>query len=53
MALEIKKPNLTAIQTAFTGRLYSMDMFTLYRAVSGKYATYPSIIAGGLGLSIQ
>ena len=53
MAMEIIKPNLTAIQTAFTGRLYSMDMFTLYRAVSGQYATYPSIIAGGLGLSIQ
>ena len=53
MAIEIVKPNLTAIQTAFTGRLYSMDMFTLYRAVSGQYATYPSIIAGGLGLSIQ
>ena len=32
MAIEIVKPNLTAIQTAFTGRLYSMDMFTLYRA---------------------
>ncbi len=51
--MNIVKPNLTAIQTAFTGRLYSMDLFTLYRAVSGKYATYPSIIAGGLGLSIQ
>jgi len=53
MAIEIVKPNLTAIQTAFTGRLYSMDMFTLYRAVSGQYPTYPSIVAGGLGLSIQ
>ncbi len=53
MALEIVKPNLTAIQTAFTGRLYSMDMFTLYRAISGRYATYPSIIAGGLGLAVQ
>jgi len=53
MLPEIVKPNLTAIQTAFTGRLYSMDMFTLYRAVSGQYATYPSIVAGGLGLSIQ
>jgi len=53
MAIEIVRPNLTAIQTAFTGRLYSMDMFTLYRAVSGKYPSYPSIIAGGLGLSIQ
>jgi len=30
-----------------------MDMFTLYRAVSGEYPTYPSIIAGGLGLSLQ
>jgi len=53
MAIEIKKPNLTAIQTAFTGRLYSVDLFTLYRAVSGQYATYHSIIAGGLGLSVQ
>lgn len=53
MVIEIKKPNLTAIQTAFTGRLYSMDMFTLYRAVSGEYPTYPSIVAGGLGLSVQ
>ncbi|KKN58157.1 hypothetical protein LCGC14_0554970 [marine sediment metagenome] len=53
MALEVVKPNLTAIQTSFTGRLYSMDMFTLYRAISGRYATYPSIIAGGLGLSVQ
>ncbi len=53
MTLEIVKPNLTAIQTAFTGRLYSIDLFTLYRAVSGKYATYPSIVAGGAGLSIQ
>jgi len=52
-ALEIVKPNLTAIQTAFTGRLYSVDLFTLYRAISGKYSTYPSIVAGGLGLSIQ
>ena len=49
----IVNPNLTAIQTAFTGRLYSVDLFTLYRAVSGKYATYPSVVAGGLGLSIQ
>ncbi|MBA7622850.1 hypothetical protein ES703_30237 [subsurface metagenome] len=53
MLPEIVKPNLTAIQTAFTGRLYSMDMFTLYRAVSGEYPTYPSIIASGLGLSVQ
>ena len=53
MPLEIVKPNLAAIQTAFTGRLYSMDMFTLYRAISGKYSTYPSVVAGGLGLSIQ
>lgn len=53
MPLEVVKPNLAAIQTAFTGRLYSMDMFTLYRAVSGEYPTYPSVVAGGLGLSIQ
>ena len=53
MPLEIVQPNLAAIQTAFTGRLYSMDMFTLYRAISGKYSTYPSVVAGGLGLSIQ
>ena len=53
MALEIIKPNLTAIQTAFTGRLYSVDLFTLYRAVSGKYATYPSVMAGAAGLSLQ
>lgn len=53
MTLEIVKPNLAAIQTAFTGRLYSVDMFTLYRAVSGEYPTYPSVIAGGLGLSLQ
>ena len=53
MALEIVKPNLAAIQTAFTGRLYSMDLFTLYRAVSGKYSTYPSVVAGAAGLSLQ
>ncbi|KKM83266.1 hypothetical protein LCGC14_1311230 [marine sediment metagenome] len=47
------KPNLAAIQTAFTGRLYSWDLFSLYRAVSGQYATYPSILAGGIGLSVQ
>lgn len=51
--LEIVKPNLAAVQTAFTGRLYSMDMFTLYRAVSGKYSDYPSVVAGAAGLSIQ
>lgn len=53
MPLDIIKPNLTAIQTAFTGRLYSVDMFTLYRAISGKYSTYPSIVAGAAGLSLQ
>jgi hypothetical protein len=53
MVIEIAKPNLAAIQTAFTGRLYSMDMFTLYRAVSGQYSTYPSVIAGAAGLSLQ
>ncbi|KKM70276.1 hypothetical protein LCGC14_1442340 [marine sediment metagenome] len=53
MILEIVKPNLTAIQTAFTGRLYSMDMFTLYRAISGEYSTYPSIMASGLALALQ
>lgn len=51
--LDIAKPNLAAIQTAFTGRLYSIDMFALYRAVSGRYPTYPSVVAGGIGLSIQ
>jgi hypothetical protein len=50
---DIKKPNLAAIQTSFTGRLYSVDMFALYRAVSGRYPTYPSVVAGGVGLSIQ
>jgi len=49
----VVKPNLTAIQTAFTGRLYAWDMFSLYRAISGRYSTYPSILAGGLGLNIQ
>lgn len=49
----IVKPNLAAIQTAFTGRLYSMDMFALYRAVSGEYSTYPSVYAGLVGQSIQ
>jgi hypothetical protein len=53
MPLEIIKPNLAAVQTAFTGRLYSVDMVTLYRAVSGKYSTYASVIAGAAGLSIQ
>lgn len=51
--IQVVKPNLAAIQTAFTGRLYSVDLFTLYRAVSGEYPTYPSVIASGLGLSIQ
>lgn len=50
---DITKPNLAAIQTAFTGRLYSVDLFTLFRAVSGQYPTYPSVVAGGVGLSIQ
>lgn len=53
MVLEIVKPNLAAIQTAFTGRLYSMDMFALYRAVSGEYPTYPSVYAGLVGQSIH
>ena len=50
---DIKRPNLAAIQTSFTGRLYSVDMFVLYRAVSGEYPTYPSVLAGGVGLSLQ
>jgi len=53
MAIDIIKPNLAAIQTAFTGRLYSVDLFTLYRAISGKYSTYPSVVAGAAGLSLQ
>ncbi len=53
MPLGIIKPNLAAIQTAFTGRLYSMDMFALYRAVSGKYSTYLSVVSGAAGLSLQ
>lgn len=51
--LGIVQPSLTAIQTAFTGRLYSWDLFLLYRALSGQYTTYPSILAGGVGLSLQ
>ncbi|KKM62483.1 hypothetical protein LCGC14_1521230 [marine sediment metagenome] len=50
---EIVKPNLTAIQTAFTARLYSWDLIVLYRAVSGKYPSYASILGGGIGLTIQ
>ncbi len=50
---DVRKPNLAAIQTAFTGRLYSVDMFTLYRAVSGQYPTYPSVIAAGPAISLQ
>lgn len=53
MPLGLIKPNLAAIQTAFTGRLYSVDMFTLYRAISGKYSTYASVFAGAAGLSLQ
>lgn len=49
----IKRPNLAAVQTAFTGRLYAWDMFTIYRAVSGLYPTYPSVIGGAFGLSLQ
>lgn len=50
---QVARPNLAAIQTAFTGRLYAWDMFTLYRAVSGQYPTYPSVIGGAFGLSLQ
>lgn len=53
MEVGIFKPNLAAIQTAFTGRLYSVDMFALYRAISGKYSTYPSIYVGLVGQSIH
>ena len=47
------RPNLAAIQTAFTGRLYSWDLFALYRAVSGEYLTYASVLGAGVGLTIQ
>jgi hypothetical protein len=53
MPLDLLKPNLTAIQTAFTGRIYSIDLFTLYRAIAGNYSTNPSIVAGAAGLSVE
>jgi len=49
MAIEIKKPNLAAIQTNFTARLYGMDLFLVYRALSGRYPTYPTLLAGLIG----
>lgn len=49
----IKRPNLAAVQTAFTGRLYAWDLMTLYRAISGQYTTYPSVLGGALGLTLQ
>lgn len=53
MSLDLLKPNLTAIQTAFTGRIYSIDLFTLYRAIAGSYSTNPSIVVGAAGLSAE
>ena len=46
-------PNIAAVQTTFTGRLYNWDLLLLYRALSGDYPTYPSMIASGLGISIH
>ena len=46
-------PNIAAVQTTFTGRLYNWDLLLLYRALSGDYPTYPSMIASGLGISLH
>lgn len=38
-------PNMAAVQNNFLGRLYTSDIFLIYRAISGTYATYPSLPA--------
>lgn len=38
-------PNIVAVQNNFLGRLYTSDIFLIYRAISGTYATYPSLPA--------
>lgn len=53
MAIEIVKPNLAAIQANFTARLYGMDLFLVYRAVAGRYPTYPTLFAGLLGHAVH
>lgn len=39
----ILHPNIVAVQNNFLGRLYTSDIFLIYRAISGTYATYPSL----------
>ena len=44
-------PNIGSLQNIFFGRLYSTDLILLYRAITGRYAEYPSLflITAGLG----
>jgi len=44
-------PNIGSVQNIFFGRLYSSDLILLYRAVTGRYAEYPSlfVMTAGLG----
>jgi len=46
-------PNIVAVQNNFLGRLYSTDIFLIYRAISGTYATYPSLPAALGMLSVH
>ena len=44
-------PNIGSVQNIFFGRLYSSDLILLYRAITGRYAEYPSlfVMTAGLG----
>lgn len=44
-------PNIASVQNIFFGRLYSMDMILLYRAITGRYIEYPGlfVMTAGLG----
>jgi len=43
-------PNIGSVQNIFFGRLYSSDLILLYRAITGRYAEYPSLFAMTAGL---
>jgi len=44
-------PNLAAIHTIFTARMYNWDMMLVYRALSGTYSTYVSLMFAGAGVN--
>ena len=51
MASRLPIPNLAAIHTIFTARMYNWDMMLIYRALSGKYSTYFSLMFAGAGVN--